>query len=216
LVRRVASRLIEAAQKMPELAGSQLPSLSSTDVYVVESPVANAFVLPGGQMFVMTGMLAPSQDTNGLATVLAHELAHAILDHAGERLALATILSYGAFFLGALTGGDALVRTLTQLFLQLGIMLPQSRRTEAEADAIGLSLMATACFDPSAAISFWQRMQSDAQNASTPLPFLSTHPAHLARADALRQLLPQAESRRMDADCFATRTFFHDFASRFS
>lgn len=77
--------------------------------------------------------------------------------------------------------------------------LPNSRTQEAEADHMGLMMMAKACFDPSAAVRLWHRMQM--QEKGVPLQFMSTHPSSYNREEAIRGWLERAEGVYLDSDC---------------
>ncbi|KAJ2761267.1 metalloendopeptidase, partial [Coemansia nantahalensis] len=146
LVRRVAQRI---------LAVSQTPG--DWEVHVIDSPERNAFVLPGGKIFVFSGLLPVATTEDGLATVLAHEIAHQHARHTGEKLSQARLLSV-AYLLVALfvdTSAAQLGRSVTSLLVEL----PNSRRCEEEADRIGLDLMARACYDPAQAVALWQNMK---------------------------------------------------------
>ena len=177
-------------------------------MHVVESAIPNAMVLPGGQIFVFSGILHPAASEDGLATVLAHEIAHSLLSHPAERMSMATLLSYGTLFLQLVTGGDFTTRILSDLIMQVGLMLPHSRQTEREADYVGLLLMATACYNPEESIAFWRRMQDYTESLARaskgkvpPMEFLSTHPSSDSRMEQLKLRLPEALQRRENSAC---------------
>ena len=140
---------------------------------------ANAFVLPGGKVFVYSGIIGIAKNESGLATVLGHEIAHNLAQHMGEQMSSAigiNILLYSTIFLTALWGGALLG---TQLFggalLDYMFAKPMGRRQESEADYIGLMMMAESCYNPEAAAGLWSRMEKEEQGA--PPQFLSTHPS---------------------------------------
>ena len=143
MVANVVNRLLPAAKG---LAGDEWR------VHVVDDPnVVNASVSPGGKVFVYTGLLPICHDEDGLAVVLAHEIAHNMARHVAESL------SHNVFFwlfrVGASTIFDVssiFVRSLTDLIFSL----PNSRTQEAEADYIGLLIMAESCYNPEAALPF--------------------------------------------------------------
>ena len=139
----------------------------------------NAFVLPGGKVFVFSGILQLTRNDSGLAAVLGHEIAHNLANHVGERMSsdLGTnFLMWPMIILTAPFGGLPL---LMQLFgwgaLDLAFGRPMNRRQETEADFIGLMMMAEACYDPREAASFWARMEKAHQ--MEPPEWLSTHPS---------------------------------------
>lgn len=164
---------------------------------VIDAPkTANAFCLPGGKVFVYTGILKYTRDETGLATVLGHEIAHAIARHGAERLSMLLLTQVGESALAAALKEDTPSRFNAFLIAyglgtQLGVILPYSRRQEYEADHIGLILMAKAGYDPHGAIAFWERMLKREKGAKIP-EFLSDHPADEKRIRALKSLLPEA------------------------
>ena len=184
-VRRVGERLAQAA-KRPDY---------KWEFSVIDDPKQiNAFALPGGKVAVYTGILPVAQDSDGLAVVMGHEIAHVIARHGAERMSQGLAQQLGAEVLGAAVGGSAsgnLVLAAYGLGTQLGVMLPYSRTQESEADHIGLILMAEAGYDPRAAPEFWKRMAHAASGGGTP-EFLSTHPSHEAREQQIREWLPEA------------------------
>lgn len=161
-----------------------------------ESKDANAFCLPGGKVGVYTGILPYTKDEAGLATVIGHEVAHAIARHGGERVSQ----QMGIEVVGAVIGTsmqdskwrEAIV-TGYGLGSQVGYALPHSRMQESEADELGLLYMARAGYNPEAAVAFWQRFaELDAQGGSTPW-FLRTHPVSADRAQKLKEIMPRAK-----------------------
>ena len=157
----------------------------------------NAFALPGGKVAVYTGMLPVTKDDAGLATVLGHEVSHAIARHGGERLSQGLLVQVGlAATQAALANRDPrTVREVTGLLgagAAVGVILPFSRAQESEADHLGLIYMAKAGYDPRAAISFWQRMEQVAEGRGNRPQFLSTHPSHGTRIRQIEQWIPEA------------------------
>jgi len=164
---------------------------------VLESDQINAFCLPGGKVCVYTGILPYCQNEAGLATVLGHEIAHAIARHGGERMSKGLIVEgVGAGLDALLTerGATATTKNITRAAYgagaTVGIMLPYGRSHESEADSLGLTYMSKAGYDPNEAPRFWERFS--ALKSSTPT-FLSTHPASDERARALTLKLPEAQ-----------------------
>jgi predicted Zn-dependent protease len=157
----------------------------------------NAFALPGGKVAVYTGILPVTRDDAGLATVMGHEVAHAIARHGGERVSQGLLVQVGlAATQAALANRDPrTIQTVTGFLgagAALGVILPFSRAQESEADHLGLIYMAKAGYDPNAAIAFWQRMEQAAQGRQTPPEFLSTHPSSGTRIRQIQQWIPEA------------------------
>jgi predicted Zn-dependent protease len=157
----------------------------------------NAFCLPGGKVVVYTGLLPVAQDANGLATVIGHEVAHAIARHGGERVSDGLLANLGIEAVSASMGAKdpETVKTVTGLLgagVQVGVLLPFSRDQESEADHMGLIYMAKAGFAPDAAIAFWQRMSALAQGS--PPELLSDHPSDARRIEQIKGWLPEAQA----------------------
>ncbi|KND01294.1 uncharacterized protein SPPG_03104 [Spizellomyces punctatus DAOM BR117] len=196
-VRRVAERLIKVTGM----------SNLHWEVYVIEDPQKNAFVLPGGKIFVFTGLIPIVEDENGMAAVLGHEIAHQIARHSAEKLSWAKILIVAQLLMAYIFDPGML---FSRLFLELGILMPFSRKMESEADYIGLRLMAQACYDPVAAVGLWERMK-EAQRSSKLLEYVSTHPSPEKRIQKITEWLPEAEMIREESDCEHTASIMDSF-----
>ena len=157
------------------------------EVILIGSRQINAFCMPGGKIAFYTGILDQLKLTDDeVAMVMGHEIAHALREHARERMAKNQLTQLGASLLGELVGGGR----YTGAF-QLGgnlLSLKFSRDDESESDVVGLDIAARAGFDPRAAVSLWQKMA--AANSKTPLEFLSTHPAGDNRIKEIEKHLP--------------------------
>jgi predicted Zn-dependent protease len=167
-VRKVLRRLIPVSG-MPD---------SEWEVRVIDDPnTANAFVLPGGKVFVFSGLIPVAGDEAGMAAVLGHEIAHNLAEHVGERMSAQIGINFLLWSLIFLTGGIALLGTsyVGLAALDLVYSRPMERSQESEADYIGLMMMAEACYDPRAALRFWQRMEK--MRGEEPPEWLSTHPS---------------------------------------
>lgn len=166
------------------------------DVALVDDPQANAFCLPGGKMVVYTGILGPARTAEGLATVLGHEVAHAVAEHGAERIFRQQLTDTAVqFAAGAFADDPVEFRNIAGLLgagAQVGLSLPWSRDQESEADHIGLILMARAGFDPRAAIGFWERMEQASKGQQKPPEYLSTHPESTTRIEQIESWLPEA------------------------
>jgi predicted Zn-dependent protease len=182
--------------------GSRIAAASgksySWEFKVVDKPgTVNAFCLPGGKVVVYTGLLPVAQSEAGLATVVGHEVAHAIARHGGERVSQGMLTNIGIETLTARMGAKdpQTVKTVSGLLgagVQVGVMLPFSRDQESEADRMGLIYMAKAGYQPDEAVAFWQRMAKSSQGA--PPEFLSTHPSDARRINQIRGWLPEARA----------------------
>ncbi len=188
MLQRVGQR-IAAVAEMPE---------AKWEFVLFEDPQPNAFCLPGGKVGVYTGILPITKDETGLATVVGHEVAHAVARHGGERMSQALLSQLGGQLLGsALQNSPDQTRNLWQgvygLTSQVGWVLPHSRKQELEADHIGLKYMARAGYDPRLAVDFWKRFQAYSQaRGGQGWEFLSTHPMDETRIAELEKLMPMA------------------------
>ena len=135
---------------------------------------------------------------DGLAAVLGHEIAHNVAHHAAERMSQAVVLLPLGLIAWVATGVDpSILRGATSL----AFTLPGSRKQEEEADYIGLLMMAESCYNPTAAINLWARMEQEGKGA--PPQFLSTHPSSHNRLDKIRGWLPEAQVKSENSDCHA-------------
>lgn len=187
-VTSVADRIIEvAAEYKPDF---------EWEVTLVDDPQANAFCLPGGKMVVYTGILDPARTDEGLATVLGHEVAHAVAEHGAERIFREQLTDTAVqFAAGAFASDPVEFRNIAGLLgagAQVGLSLPWGRDQESEADHIGLIFMAKAGFDPRAAVTFWERMEAATKNQERPPEYLSTHPESATRIAQIKEWLPEA------------------------
>jgi len=159
-----------------------------------DSAQANAFCLPGGKVAVYTGIFQYAKNDAELATVMGHEIGHAIARHGGERMSQGVLQKLGATALNMATKEK--YREAAMIAYGVGsniaVMLPYSRTQEYEADHIGIILMAKAGYDPKYAVKFWEKF-SKASDTNSYTEYLSTHPMGEHRIEELKKLLPKAE-----------------------
>ena len=164
---------------------------------LLQSNDVNAWCMPGGKVAVYTGILPITLNDDGLATVMGHEIAHAIAKHSNERYSNAMIAQgAGAILGGAVTKTEAGKGVFNQVFgvgAQAGVLLPNSRKQESEADRLGLTFMAMAGYNPDAAVSFWTRM-SQKSGGQAPPEWISTHPSDATRIADIKKYLPEART----------------------
>lgn len=168
----------------------------SWEFNLVESDQVNAWCMPGGKVVFYTGILPICKDDAGIATVMGHEIAHAIAEHGGERMSQGLLVQLGGMGLqAALENEPALTQQLALtafgLGAQVGVVLPFSRLHESEADHLGLIFMAMAGYNPNEAVEFWKRMAAQKAGGAPP-EFLSTHPSDQTRINDLKKLVPEA------------------------
>lgn len=194
MIHRVGERIAKAANK---------PEYHWEFAVIQDDRTINAFCLPGGKVAVFTGLLKVTKTEDGLATVMGHEVAHALQRHGAERYSrgiLEAIGQIGALAAGAATGQAGAAMAAMSAY-GVGVSLPFNRRQESEADYIGLRLMAAAGYDPREALPFWERMSGCPRNmvgklcfrsqAAVP-EFLSTHPSDVSRMNQIEAWVPDA------------------------
>ena len=200
MVARVGGRIKTAVENyLIQNNYSQIIDGYQWEFKVVQSKELNAWCMPGGKVCFYTGILPICKDEAGVAVVMGHEIAHAIASHGRERaseaMAAQGITQVGAVAAGVYTGNQQVMEIVGQVLgvgSQLGVVLPNSRRQESEADKLGLIFMSMAGYNPQNAVDFWKRMAEAGAKSQKPPKLLSTHPADEVRIADLEKQLPQA------------------------
>ena len=194
MVQRVGSRISHAVERY--LQQEQMLHLIDGfqwEFNLIENDTPNAWCMPGGKVAFYTGILPYTLDEDGMAVVMGHEIAHAVVGHSSERVSHALLQQGGGLLLSGYMQGKENASVVMQLYgvgSQVGVILPFSRTHELEADQLGLIFMAMAGYNPEAAIGFWERMASN--DGAKPPEFLSTHPADETRIRKIRGWIPEA------------------------
>jgi predicted Zn-dependent protease len=158
------------------------------EVNVQTSDDVNAYCMPGGKIMVYTGLVDKLNATDAeLAAVIGHEIAHALREHSRERMSRAYAEQLALAGIAIATGAGQTTMQLASQVAAVTFTLPHSREQEAEADRIGLELMARAGYDPNASITLWQKMS---KLGGSPPEFLSTHPSGESRIRDLQASIP--------------------------
>ncbi|KAJ7535892.1 hypothetical protein O6H91_12G049900 [Diphasiastrum complanatum] len=152
------------------------------EVLVVDAPTVNAVCMPGGKIMVFTGLLKHFRTDEEIATVLAHEVGHALARHSAETLTRSIFLGFFEVLVLLVVNAPSVVSTVSNILLRL----PFSRRMETEADHIGLLLMASAGYDPRIAPSVYERL-GQLEKVPEYAQYISTHPSGKKRAELLRK-----------------------------
>ncbi|WP_257670626.1 M48 family metallopeptidase [Parapedobacter tibetensis] len=170
----------------------------SWEFTLVDDDQINAWCMPGGKVAVYSGILPVTKNDAGLATVMGHEVAHAIAKHSAERMSQSIIAQAGGAAVDVATSEKsnttrAVLNTAYGLGGQLAL-LSYSRNQESEADRLGLVFMAMAGYNPNEAVGFWERMAQakQTQGGGAPPEFLSTHPSDARRINNIQKLIPEA------------------------
>jgi predicted Zn-dependent protease len=193
IARRLVDKIDEVEAAMAAERGLEAQNFASGfnwEVTVLDSPQVNAFALPGGKMAVYTGLVPVAQNADAMATVMGHEIAHALQRHGAQRLTEQKLVQIGQMA-GAASGMDAQQMQMVMAVYGYGRALPYARKHETEADEVGLMLMAAACFDPREAVPLWERMSAASGGQAQP-EFASTHPNPGTRIANLQALMPKA------------------------
>ncbi|MEO8884587.1 MAG: M48 family metallopeptidase [Mucilaginibacter sp.] len=194
-VKRVGGQLATAIERYLQQNGYSNQYNFTWEFNLIKSNEVNAWCMPGGKVAVYSGLLPIAKTDAGLATVMGHEIGHAIARHSAERMSQELAAQAGGALVGAATSNksaqaQAIIGELYGVGGQL-TLLKYSRDQESEADKLGLTFMAMAGYDPNEAVAFWQRMA--AQNKGGAIPeFLSTHPTDATRIAAIQRAVPDA------------------------
>jgi len=199
MIESVGNKIVEAAQKLLEAEGRP----DYLDDYrwefkLVQNDQINAWAMPGGKVVFFTGILPVTMTEAGVAVVMGHEIAHAILNHGQQRLSADILKQIAALGLSLATAdqspeAQALIMLAFGVGSELGGTLPFSRKQEYEADQYGTILMAIAGYNPDEAVVFWERM-SNAGSGGIP-EFLSTHPSDANRIKHLQSVAIEAKEK---------------------
>lgn len=192
----INNRIKTIGQRIAKIAEQDTPGMDWDWEFVVfnDSQTANAWCLPGGKVAVYTGILPYAKNDAQLATVMAHEIGHAVARHGVERMGTETMVSV----LGSVIGSSVSEANADAVLAAYGVgsslfvTLPFSRDDEYEADQIGMNFMARAGYDPNEAIKFWENFM-EAGGSSVP-EMLSTHPSDSNRIAKLKTYLPDNEA----------------------
>ena len=162
---------------------------------LIEEESLNAWCMPGGKVVFYTGILPIAKNTDGIAAIMGHEIAHAFGKHGQERMSSSQMQLLGSAVVNIGTQSkEEKERELWNLAYGVGSqlgMLKFSRTHETEADKLGMVFMILAGYNPDEAVNVWVRMQH-ASKGKTP-EFLSTHPSNKRRIETLRNFIPEAK-----------------------
>lgn len=196
MVKRVGGRIAAAITKYYSDKGlSSELSGYHWEFNLIDNKEVNAWCMPGGKVVVYTGLLPVAQNEAALAIVMGHEITHAVAHHGQERMSQA-LLAQGIGITGdVFTSGNAtannIFRNIYAPGAQIGVLLPNSRNQEYEADHYGLIFAAMAGYNPREAIPFWTRM-ANLNTAAKPPEILSDHPMDSKRIAKLKGYMNEA------------------------
>ncbi len=181
-VRQIATKLI------PQVGVFRQDALKwNWQVNVIKQDTLNAWCMPGGKIAFYSGIIDKLQLTDGeIASIMGHEIAHALKEHSRERASQQQLKGIGFMVAGALLGVSQQNLKLASIVSKYTLELPFGRSHESEADNMGIELAARAGYDPNSAVRVWQKMQKISKGA--PMEFLSTHPSHKSRIENLQKM----------------------------
>jgi len=187
-IKEIGKRMENSISEYFYQAGLEDPTINFDWEYILidRKKVRNAWCMPGGKIAVYTGILEATKNTDGLAAVMGHEIAHAVAKHSVERASRGVLLNTGTAILDIATKGKVsqINRTTGMnavgLLSQIGIMNPFNRKQESEADYLGLIFASLSGYDIRETIKVWERMK-EAKKGKEPPEFMSTHPSSTNR-----------------------------------
>jgi len=199
MITRVGQRIATAAERWLDANGYKGYLKDYKWEYnLVDDKAVNAWCMPGGKIVFYTGILPIAENETAIATIMGHEVAHALANHGQQRMSSGLLQQIGAVGVGVATSGKS--TEAQQAWMQaygvgstVGVMLPFSRSHESQADEIGIKLMAVAGYNPEEAVELWKRMKASAGGEAPP-EILSTHPSNDSRIANLAQLVPVAKA----------------------
>lgn len=185
MVKKVGNNIANAVERYyaqhPEQRRSNLKY--QWEFNLVSDKTPNAWCMPGGKVAVYTGILPYTQNEQGLAVVMSHEIAHAIAQHGREQASHSLLQNLGGNIIGSMGYQTGAYGSISNL-----VMLKYSRSHETEADQLGLVFMKLAGYNPEYATTFWERMKKSSGGNAQP-EFLSTHPSDERRIQDIKTFL---------------------------
>ena len=194
LIKDIGKRMEESISEYFYRAGIENPTTNFDWEYILidKKNVKNAWCMPGGKIAIYTGILDVTKNTNGLASVMGHEIAHAVAKHSVERASRGMLLNTGTQLFDIISGGKlSEVNRVTGmntvgLLSQIGIMNPFSRTQESEADYLGMIFASLSGYDIRETKKLWKRMKKGNKGKEPP-QFMSTHPSSSKRIKDLKE-----------------------------
>ena len=183
-IKEIGKRMENSISEYFYRAGIEDPTINFDWEYILidRKKVRNAWCMPGGKIAVYTGILEATKNTDGLAAVMGHEIAHAVAKHSVERASRATLVNTGTQLIDIFSGGKLSQVNRTTgintvgLITQLGLLNPFNRKQESEADYLGMIFSSLSGYDIRETVKIWERMKEFNKGKETP-EFMSTHPS---------------------------------------
>ena len=193
-IKEIGKKMEDSISEYFNRAGLEDPTINFDWEYILidKKKVRNAWCMPGGKIAVYTGILEATKNTDGLAAVMGHEIAHAVAKHSVERASRATLVNTGTQLLDIFSGGKLSEVNRTTgintvgLITQLGLLNPFNRKQESEADYLGMIFSSLSGYDIRETVKIWERMQK-LNKGKEPPEFMSTHPSSSNRIKDLNK-----------------------------
>ncbi len=183
-IKDIGSRMEDSISEYFYKSGMDDPTTNFDWEYILidNKKIRNAWCMPGGKIAVYTGMLEVTKNTDGLAAVMGHEIAHAVAKHSVERASRGVVLNLGTRLVDIASGGKlsnvnrVVGMDTVGLIQQIGIMNPFNRKQESEADYLGMIFSSLSGYDIRETVKIWERMKK-INKGKEPMEFMSTHPS---------------------------------------
>ena len=197
-IKEIGKRIEEAVRTYFDSTNQNDPTINFQWEYILvdNKKIKNAWCMPGGKIAIYTGILEITKNTDGLAVVMGHEIAHAVAKHSLERASRNLILNVGTTAADIFSGG-AISRTsratgvdVAGMLKHFGINAPFGRKQETEADYLGLIFSSLAGYDIRESVKLWERMKEAYKGQEIP-EWMSTHPSSTRRIQSLKNWIPE-------------------------
>ena len=193
-IKEIGKKMEDSISAYFNNVGVEDPTINFDWEYILidKKKVRNAWCMPGGKIAVYTGILEATKNTNGLAAVMGHEIAHAVAKHSVERASRSVLLNTGTQLIDIFSGGklSQVNRTTGMntvgLLSQIGLMNPFNRKQESEADYLGMIFSSLSGYDIRETVKIWERMKK-LNKGKVPPEFMSTHPSSENRIKNLNE-----------------------------
>ena len=182
-IKEIGKKMEDSISEYFKQSNLEDPTVNFDWEYIlIEKKVKNAWCMPGGKIAIYTGILEVTKNKNGLASVMGHEIAHAVAKHSVERASRSVLLNTGTRLIDIFSGGKlSQVNRVTGmntvgLLSQIGLMNPFTRGQETEADYLGMIFSSLSGYDIRETKELWKRMKESNKGKEQP-EFMSTHPS---------------------------------------
>ena len=182
-IKKIGSKMESSIDKYFTNSNLENPTSNFEWEYIlIEKKTRNAWCMPGGKIAIYTGILEATKNTDGLAAVMGHEIAHAVAKHSVERASRGVLINTGTQLVDIFSGGKlSQVNRVTGMntvgmLSQIGLMNPFSRKQESEADYLGMIFSSLSGYDIRETVQLWERMKK-LNKGKEPAEFMSTHPS---------------------------------------